>query len=218
MNKFSVIIPTIWKGENLNELLINFYNSEFIEEVILINNAKDKTPNFERHEKLVYVEPSQNIFVNPSWNMGVRLAKSNNIIIANDDILFDVNHLIICLIDINNNHAKLEDLGFMGMHSDNYELEENSNTIILRTHGMKPSKGGWGCLIIFDKKHWIPIPEQLKIWYGDNFLISLGKPVVDIIGLKVKTKMSSSASADWLKGVLDNDTIEWHKLIATWRK
>ena len=30
MDKFSVIIPTIWKGEKLNELLVNFYNSDFI--------------------------------------------------------------------------------------------------------------------------------------------------------------------------------------------
>jgi hypothetical protein len=215
MDKFSVIIPTIWKGERLNELLVNFYNSDFIEEVILINNDNINTNKIPLNKKLIYVEPQKNLFVNPSWNMGVRLAKSNNIIIANDDILFDVNHFINCLIDVNSNHIKFEDLGFIGMHSDNYKLESNSDAPIFQSHGVVQSDGGWACLLAFNKKHWTPIPEQLKIWYGDNFLLALGKQAIDMIGLKIETKMSSSAdtSVDWVKQVMDNDLIEWNKLL-----
>jgi hypothetical protein len=77
------------------------------------------------------------------------------------------------------------------------------------------STGGWACLLAFNKKHWTPIPEQLKIWYGDNFLLALGKQAIDMIGLKIETKMSSSAdtSVDWVKQVMDNDLIEWNKLL-----
>ena len=53
------------------------------------------------------------------------MSKSNNIIISNDDILFDVNYFINCLKDINENHVKFEDLGIVGMHSDNYTLKSN---------------------------------------------------------------------------------------------
>jgi hypothetical protein len=161
------------------------------------------------------VEPQKNLFVNPSWNLGVRMSKSNNIIISNDDILFDVNYFINCLKNINENHVKFEDLGIVGMHSDNYKLESNSNNPIFQTHGMTKNEGGWACLIAFNKKNWTPIPEQLKIYYGDNFLLGLGKQILDMQGLKIETKMSSSAntSVDWVKTVTDNDLIEWLKII-----
>ena len=80
MDKFSVIIPTIWKGETLNDLLINLYNCELIGEVILINNDNKNSKPIPLHDKLIYVEPQKNLFVNPSWNLGVRMSKSNNII------------------------------------------------------------------------------------------------------------------------------------------
>ena len=215
MDKFSVIIPTIWKGETLNDLLINLYNCELIGEVILINNDNKNSKPIPLHDKLIYVEPQKNLFVNPSWNLGVRMSKSNNIIISNDDILFDINYFINCLKDVNENHIKFEDLGIIGMHSDNYKLESNSNNPIFQTHGMVKSMGGWACLFAFNKINWTAIPEQLKIWYGDNFLLGSGKQTIDMYGLKIETKMSSSAdtSIDWVKEITDNDLIEWLKII-----
>ena len=215
MDKFSVIIPTIWKGETLNDLLINLYNCELIEEVILINNDNKNSKAIPLHDKLIYVEPQKNLFVNPSWNLGVRMAKSNNIIISNDDILFDVHYFINSLIDVDKNYVNFEELGIIGMHSDNYKLESNSSNVSFKSHGMSESTGGWACLLAFNKKNWTPIPEQLKIYYGDNFLLGLGKQILDMEGLKVETKMSSSAntSVDWVKEVTDNDLIEWLKLI-----
>jgi hypothetical protein len=215
MDKFSVIIPTIWKGETLNDLLINLYNCELIEEVILINNDNKNSKAIPLHDKLIYVEPQKNLFVNPSWNLGVRMAKSNNIIISNDDILFDVTYFINCLKNVDENHVKFEKLGFIGMHSDNYNLKENDKRPIFQQHGMVKSMGGWACLFAFNKINWIPIPEQLKIWCGDNFLLGSGKQTIDMYGLKIETKMSSSADTliEWVKEITDNDLIEWLKII-----
>jgi len=220
MEKFSVIIPTIWKGETLNDLLINLYDCELIEEVILINNDNKNSKAIPLHDKLIYVEPQKNIFVNPAWNLGVRISKSNNIIIANDDILFDINYFVSCLIDVDKNHIKFEDFGIVGMDSDNYNLESNSNSPIFQNHGILESRGGWACLLAFHKNQWPIIPEQLKIYYGDNFLLAVGKRLVDMSGLKIQTKMSSSAdtSVKWVKDITDNDTIEWHKILREWRR
>ena len=115
----------------------------------------------------------------------------------------------------NQNHIKFEDLGIVGMHSDNYNLKENDKKPIFQTHGVVKSTGGWACLFAFNKINWTAIPEQLKIWYGDNFLLGLGKRAIDMYGLKIETKMSSSAdpSVDWVKQVMDNDLIEWLKII-----
>jgi hypothetical protein len=45
------------------------------------------------------------------------------------------------------------------------------------------------------------------------------KPILQIKGFPVETKMSSSAdtSVEWVKAVTDNDLIEWHKIIAEWK-
>ena len=142
MEKFSVIIPTIWVGINLPEMLKRLYECEQIGEVILINNAKDKTPDFERHEKLVYVEPNQNIFVNPAWNMGVRLAKYNYIINTQDDVLFNVNNLVRFINHIENNGYNLKDLGLIGMHLDNFYMEYTDEPE-LELINLDPEKGGY---------------------------------------------------------------------------
>ena len=143
------------------------------------------------------------------------MSKSNNIIISNDDILFDVDYFINSLIDVDKNYINFKELGIIGMHSDNYKLESNSSNVSFKSHGMSESTGGWACLLAFNKKNWTPIPEQLKIYYGDIFLLGLGNQILDMEGLKVETKMSSSAntSVDWVKEVTDNDLIEWLKLI-----
>ena len=158
MDKFSVIIPTIWKGETLNDLLINLYNCELVEEVILINNDNKNSKAIPLHDKLIYVEPQKNLFVNPAWNLGVRMAKSNNIIISNDDILFNVHHFINCLLDIHINHIKLENLGIVGMDFNNYNLESDNNNPVFQSHGISENRGGWGCLLAFHKTMWPIIP------------------------------------------------------------
>lgn len=217
MKKFSVIIPTIWLGTRLPEMLKQLYACEQIGEVILINNAKDKTPDFERHEKLLYVEPNENIFVNPAWNMGTRLAKYDYIINTQDDVLFDVNALTSFINHVELSGYNLKDLGFIGMHLDNFYME-STNTHQFELINLDPEKGGgWACCLIYHKQNWKHIPENIKIWYGDDFLKIFTRPILQIKGFPVETKMSSSASADSLKWVLDNDGIEWQKILAQWQ-
>lgn len=213
MNKFTVIIPTIWRGAKLPDLLKKMYECGQIGEVILINNAKDKTPNFERHEKLIYVEPNQNIFVNPAWNMGVRLAKYDYIINTQDDLLFEVNDLVGFINYVEQSGFNLKDLGIIGMHFDNFELKESSEMELVNFENGKGA--GWACCLIYHKENWKPIPENIKIYFGDNFLQMSVRPILQIKGLPVETIMSTSADTniDWVKDVTDNDTKEWHKLL-----
>jgi hypothetical protein len=212
MEKFSVVIPTIWKSEYIHQLLLKYYACDAVQEVILINNNRENTPIFPKHPKLVYVEPFENLYVNPSWNMGVRLAKSNNVIISNDDILFDINLYANFLLQVNKNYKKFEEIGLIGTHMDNYSLKESDKNIKLSQHQRTM---GWACLFTFNKKNWKPIPDQLKIYYGDDFLKLTCWPVYDMIGIKIETKMSTSAdtAVDWVKAVTDNDKIEWEKLL-----
>ena len=91
---FSVIIPTMWKSDLILEMLPIYEKTKRIKEVIIIDNDTDKTPDFRPYKKVLHVPQSQNIFVNPAWNLGVALA-NHEIILANDDIrILDIEGLL----------------------------------------------------------------------------------------------------------------------------
>jgi hypothetical protein len=71
---------------------------------------------------------------------------------------------------------------------------------------------------MFAKKHWVDIPEGLKIWYGDNYMQAVaygrGIPVSQFRGLSMGDSDMSVTSDDMsVRDVRDNDTIEWHKIL-----
>lgn len=208
MDKFSVIIPTIWKSEYTLELLNRYLNSEFVGEVILINNRETETHQIPTNEKLKVITPKENIYVNPAWNLGVKEAKYENITISNDDILFEVDEYYQYLEQTEN----LLELGYIGAHSDNYTLDK-SNDVRIEMYDNRNNVGGWGCLFSFRKNLWKDIPDSLKIWYGDNYIHAQPHMIFQLRGIWMETRMSTSSDLDEVREVRDNDTKEWMKLI-----
>lgn len=204
MEKFSVIIPTIWKSQFTTPLLQRLSKSESVGEIILIDNAPDWDIKM---NKLIHIKESQNTYVNPAWNKGVELAKYNNITIANDDILFNVDEYFHYMEQI-----PLKEFGFVGSHSDNYKGEKFL-TIELEKYDNQTNVTGWGCLFSFDKRNWKPIPNQLKIWYGDNWIHATNGSILQLRGIEIETLMSTSSDLEEVREIRDNDTIEWMKLI-----
>ena len=88
MEKFSVIIPTIWKSEYTMELLKRLSEHPAVAEIILIDNA---TKGDVIMDKVIHIKEVENTYVNPAWNKGVELAKYDYVTICNDDILFNTN-------------------------------------------------------------------------------------------------------------------------------
>lgn len=206
MEKFSVIIPTIWKSEFTIPLLQRLSKSEAVGEIILIDNA----PNWDiTMDKLIHIKESENTYVNPAWNKGVELAKWNNITIANDDILFDVDEYFHYMEQI-----PLKEFGFIGSHSDNYKDGE-FDTIHLEKYDNQTNVGGWGCLFSFDKRNWKPIPNELKIWYGDNFIHATNQSILQLRGIKIETLMSTSSDLQEVREIRDRDTHIWHNGLST---
>jgi hypothetical protein len=204
MEKFSVIIPTIWKSEFTLTLLDRLSKSDSVGEIILIDNApwEDIVMG-----KVIHIIESENTYVNPAWNKGVELAKYNNITIANDDILFNVDEYFHYMQQI-----PLKEFGFVGSHSDNYKGEKFL-TIELEKYDNQTNVGGWGCLFSFHKTNWKPIPNQLKIWYGDNWIHATNESILQLRGIEIETRMSTSSDLEEVREVRDRDTIEWMKLI-----
>lgn len=193
MDKYSIIIPTLWKSDRTKKLLSDLNECEYVDEIIVIDNEYDGYQDT-KVEKIRFVSFGGNIYVNPAWNKGIELARNNQIALLNDDINFNPN--IFGIIDKN----VLDTFGIIGMGEGNYKTptdEERGPYLDVWQPGV--NDWGWGCFIIFDKKNWIDIPDNIKIWYGDNFIKDVNpSPKACLRNFKVETEMSTTSDeTEW---------------------
>jgi len=192
--KYSIIIPTLWKSNRIHRLLRDLINSEFVGEIILIDNAGKYFEYYEALDKVKLVQVEENIYVNPAWNLGIKIAKNNCIALLNDDINFNPNIFEVITEDI------LNQFGIIGMGEGNYKSLNIEGDPVLEMWQPGINDWGWGCFIMFDKKNWIDIPDNIKIWYGDNFIKDVNPaPKSCLRNFKVETEMSTTS-----------DEMEWN--------
>lgn len=159
---FTVVIPTMWKPYTFEEELIDICSSSFVNDVIIINNDKNLTPSWKilNYYKIMMVTPPNNIIVNPSWNIGVRLSKNNNVCLLNDDLLFDNK-----VFEFMSYHLDKHLCG-LRMASINPPMELNPAD--QRCHG-------FGCMMFVRKDSYEAIPETLRLFHGDDYLFRINK-------------------------------------------
>jgi hypothetical protein len=188
MNKYTVIIPTLWKSNRTEQLIRDLNECEFVDEIIIIDNTN--TDEWDRaYRKIRTVSKGENIYVNPAWNWGIELAKNDLVALINDDINFDPNIFGIIDKDI------LDGFGIIGMGEGNYK-EQMDETIGPYLDTWKPGVNdwGWGCFIMLNKKDWVEIPDNIKIWYGDNFIKDVNPSAKACLrNFKVETEMSTTS-------------------------
>jgi len=90
MDKYTVVIPTLWKSDRTKKLLSDLNECEYVDEIIVINNQLTDVLDA-KVEKVRHISFGKNIYVNPAWNKGIELAKNECIALCNDDINFDPN-------------------------------------------------------------------------------------------------------------------------------
>jgi glycosyltransferase involved in cell wall biosynthesis len=203
MSKFSVVIPTLFRSPRLKDLLTKLNECESVDEILLIDNARKYDEYLEKMSKVRVLTPHFNIYVNQAWNYGVQYSKNNSIALVNDDITFDTR--IFERFD----ETELKSKGFIGMSSENYKegVEYNPQ--------LEPWKGevvlhGWGCIIMFHKDHWKPIPEELKIWYGDNYMREINPAPSHILkGLPIQTEMSTTSKDSQWNPIKQSEAQYW---------
>ena len=188
MDKYSIVIPTLWKSNRTDKLLKDLEGCEYVDEIIVIDNTSiyetDRTIG-----KIRMISFGENIYVNPAWNWGIELAKNDLIALVNDDINFDTN--IFGVIDEN----ILNQFGIIGMGEGNYkEQTDETNGPYLDVWKPGVNDWGWGCMILLNKKNWIDIPDNIKIWYGDNIIKDVNpSPKACLRNFKVETEMSTTS-------------------------
>lgn len=191
MGKYTVVIPTLWKSGRTQKLIEDLLECQYVDEIIIIDNAGteecDKLSTI--HSKLRMVSKGENIYVNPAWNWGIELSKNECIALVNDDINFDPN--IFGVITENT----LMYSGIIGMGEGNYKdaIDEDRGPYIdMWQPGV--NDWGWGCMILLKKAHWQPIPNEIKIWYGDNFIKDVNSVAKACLrNFRVETEMSTTS-------------------------
>lgn len=187
MGKFSIVIPTLWKSNRTKKLLSDLNECEYVDEIIVIDNIlTDITDN--TIGKIRTVSFGENIYVNPAWNWGIHNAKNAFVALINDDINFNPN-----IFEVINNDI-LHQFGIIGMGEGNYKSLNIEGDPILEVWKPGVNDWGWGCFIMLDKKYWIDIPNNIKIWYGDNIIKDVNpSPKAVLRNFRVETEMSTTS-------------------------
>lgn len=199
---FSIIIPTLLKDtEVLNKLLSQLNEDNTVGEIIIIDNSCSSFKS--DYSKVKVHVPEENLFVNPAWNLGIKLSSSDfkYFGILNDDIIFQKN-LFEQVHDFLESAA--EDVGLLGIDCiantpksqfDTYP--ENTTVKMMETSKLE---GFFGSAFFGDKKNYFEIPDEMKVFYGDHFLftrnIQAGHKNYKItnIGVKHLESLSSHSS------------------------
>jgi len=179
----SYVIPTLWYSKN-----IHFTISQFLEikdskaELIIIDNNNENY--FCNDPRVTVISMKENIYVNPSWNLGVKAAKNSKVCLLNDDIYFDLKRF--------HNFAINSRINEIASTVTNFRLERHPETKWaikeIKNKNQRPSS--FGQIILFQKKNWLNLPNEMKLYHGDDLIyyyhtLILGKKFYKINGMKI---------------------------------
>lgn len=162
MTLFSIIVPTLWKPAFFPDVCEDLSYHDLVEEIIIVdNNNKDRPTKhpINKNSKIKFLDFGENLYVNPSWNLGVAHSQSPIIGLWNDDVIFD-SRLLYYLRDC----MKI-DHGVYGY------LPSCVNGDIQFMPYTTQNPWGFGQLMFIHKKNWIDIPPDILVYCGDNWII-----------------------------------------------
>lgn len=196
MSTFSVVIPTLQRATTLPMLLERLERSPAVAEVIVINNAA--RPLAVTGNKIMVLDQTENLFVNPAWNLGVAYATAPYLALCNDDIVFPtaVFDRIALLLR--------RRVGIVGPDTSCFQTAPDRCHPRFRRVLRRPF--GYGTLMCLRRDAYTQIPDSLKIWYGDDYLFwSQPHRNFSFSGVGIQTQMGTTASAPEFSARLRQD-------------
>jgi glycosyltransferase involved in cell wall biosynthesis len=203
----TIVIPTMWKAPELTRDFFRLLSeSSFYFELIVVNNSPESTPEWFRtmvhDEKVTFEIKCKNIFVNPAWNLGVNIAKTEFVALVNDDICFDPDNLYFALTHLR--HFG----GVVGIDSISFKIQ-SPNTRISQSIDIQ---GGWATMMLFHRSAYRTIPDPIKIWCGDLVVLKTIRPACSIVVQDLKGHMNATTSGETFHEQKQTDLIlynEW---------
>lgn len=198
---YSVIIPTMWRSELIQKMLLKYDDCDLVKEVIIIDNDPGKTPDLSIYRKAIPYSKGTNIYVNPAWNWGVQLA-GHKIILANDDILIEGLDLVLRSIS----ESDFDIVG-AGIRPDPHGLR-------IKEISTFPANS-YGCFMYV--RNYVSVPDQIKMWYGDDIQFYHSKKRGMLMNFGITTRKSTTIDSDkaYFRGVIGkNDIAEYKRLVS----
>jgi hypothetical protein len=157
---FSVIIPTMWRSKKILSSVSDLINCNLISEIIIINNNVGQELEIDfNNDKIKLLNQKENIYVNPSWNLGVTTSTNEHLLFINDDVYIEDSCTLISMILDN-------DFDLIGFDKNNsnkdpyFEIRDHSGDSI-----RFPQYSTW---FYMKKNKYVFIPEDILIWCGDG--------------------------------------------------
>jgi len=210
--KFSVVIPTMKRCWNITlRLLENLYNDPAVGEIILIDNSETMEAysfpfgDNKWIDKLKPVQMDYNMYVNPSWNYGVRKSSFDYIILANDDILLPEG--IVSAIA----QGPIDQLGILGAYEPNVLPIDNLEPFYADRIDFIPVDTRWnafGIFMVMHKSNYRVIDDRMKIFCGDDsifHILRLEGKRNGMLKFPIKTQMSATSSDPIFDSIKAND-------------
>lgn len=217
-NKISVVIPTLQKKLYvLNKLVETLVEDTTVAEIVIINNKFDTPIKLPKSDKIKVLVPDENCYVNMSWNIGIKNITTDKFVLMNDDMLVCKD---FCKLVLETGILDKEDTGVAGV--DQNFINEISNTDIIEVptieENQKPKlyildyilgTKHWGIAIFGKISSFTLLPNDLKIFFGDNILIYmnhlLGRKNYIISNLPINHISSSTSFSPEFKKIRDED-------------
>jgi len=209
--KFSVVIPTQWNLKNISnfEHFLNILEkSKYVCEIIVIDNDnKNIKLDLSKYKKVKHIVNSENIYVNPSWNLGYSICNKNNkLIFANDDLKIYDDNIDIIFDMLSKTTFEIVGLSY---RNDNINVIEKIDNFPSKKYGS----------FLYVKKYYY-IPEQLKIWAGDDYQfqnVSIGKRGILKTNLIQNTENRIMANKSYF-AIGKKDRELYNKIVADYNK
>ena len=217
MSKVSAIIPTLWKAKDFTDHLVDVLVEDIsVGEIIIIDNAP--TDFFYDYDKVSTWCLEENIYVNPSWNLGIDESSYDKFIIFNDDIIIPYN--FVSQLE----SFLTEDKGIIGIDAPSVikvpSFDGENITFLDRKIALKPITNrdwGFGIVMAGHRNSYYKIPENIRIWYGDDYLTQMnseeGKVNYVIDDIPIFTKMSATSDLEEFNEIKNVDTLMYDRIV-----
>lgn len=222
--KYLVGIPCLYGAGHTKEAIESVVNEQDVSVLLIDNGAEEEVVKIINHystmDNVFVIHNEENIYVNPAWNQIIEFflkSDSDYLLIMNSDLVLH-DYWKMCIgIYLNANPDIIP-----------VPVISNDKSILNTKEKMYPEatevfEGTPGVLIIINKeqaKHIYPIPEAIKVWFGDNWIYEglrkLGYKTMVLSSLI--SYHSGSQNVSRVKGIseiIEQDKIEWAKL---WEK
>lgn len=192
----TVIIPTMCLPPQnwFNYLLSEIQKSDYVKEIIIINNSTDDMlKKYELPDKSRVFQMEENIGCNPAWNLGMDNCSTELYLIINDDILCSKQVINECC-DTIKEHEEIGILTVDSQKSRTISPEEYSSWKFNSPRTLQDN-AFCGFFMMGRTDSWYPIHPTMRILLGDDFL----KMYYTIVKKKKLVSLSSMKIIHWHK-------------------